>query len=157
MKTRHLLLLLPVMAMLGLTSCGTTTADSETQPMGMEVLSPQAIRAAKHGPVSFVDHVKPVLEAKCVMCHNRKTLPKHPSLETRDEAVRTHALGTYIVPGHPEQSLLLADVRSTHHDVSRMPAVGQRLTSAEYKILKKWIQEGAPWPSGRDGVLHYVP
>lgn len=139
-----------------LASC-VTTAVPETQPMGMEVLDEAAIRAARNGAVRFVDHVKPVLESKCVTCHNRNTLPGHVSLESREEAVRSGALGVYIVPGKPKHSLLVQHVESTHRSASAMPAVGMRLTTHEQQILKKWVLEGAAWPAGREGVLHYVP
>lgn len=138
-----------------LASCA-TPPDSETQPPGDDVLSKEAIHAAKTGPVDFAAHVKPVLEAKCVMCHNRKALPGHGSLENRQEAVRTGELGAYIQPGHPEYSLLVADVKTVHKKVSVMPAVGQRLTKDEYEILTKWVKEGAPWPAGKAGTLKII-
>lgn len=124
--------------------------------MGENVLSKEQIKAAKSGLVDFATHVKPVLERKCVMCHNRKALPGHMSLESRQEAVRTKALGTYIVPGHPETSLLVANTSSTHKNVSVMPAVGERLTNDEYVILNKWVKEGANWPSGKAGTLKII-
>jgi uncharacterized membrane protein len=124
--------------------------------MGENVLSKDAIRAAKTSPVDFTTHVKPVLEAKCVMCHNRKALPGHVSLESRKEAVRTKALGTYIVSGHPESSLLVANVKTVHQKVSVMPAVGERLTQDEYAILTKWVKEGANWPAGKAGTLKII-
>ena len=124
--------------------------------MGENVLSKEAIKAAKVAPVDFVTHVKPVLEAKCVMCHNRKALPGHMSLENRREAVRTKSLGTYIVPGNPEMSLLVANTASTHQNVSVMPAVGERLTKDEYAILTKWVREGADWPAGGAGTLKII-
>lgn len=133
-----------------------TPPDSETKPMGENVLSKAAIKAAKSDPVDFVAHVKPVLEAKCVMCHNRQALPGHMSLESRSEAFRTKTLGTYIVPGHPETSLLVANTASTHKNVSIMPAVGERLTKDEYAILNKWVKEGANWPSGTAGTLTII-
>lgn len=136
-------------------SCA-TPPDSETKPLGENVLSKEAIHAAKTAPVDFVTHVKPVLEAKCVMCHNRKALKGHMSLESRSEAVRTKTLGTYIVPGHPETSLLVANASSTHKNVSVMPAVGERLTKDEYAILTKWVKEGAHWPSGAAGTLKII-
>lgn len=138
-----------------LASC-TTPPEPETKPMGENVLSKEAIKAAKSGPVDFVAHVKPVLEAKCVMCHNRKALPGHMSLESRREALRTKTLGTYIVPGHPETSLLVANTASTHQNVSVMPAVGMRLTKDEYAILNKWVKEGANWPAGSAGTLKII-
>jgi len=133
-----------------------TPPDPETKPLGENVLSKEAIHAAKTGPVDFVVHVKPVLEAKCVMCHNRKALKDHMSLENRTQAMRSGALGAYIVPGHPEKSLLVANTASTHQNVSVMPAVGERLTKDEYAILTKWVKEGASWPSGAAGTLEIV-
>jgi len=144
-----------LLCVLALASCATPT-DPETKPMGENVLSQDAIHAAKTGPVDFAAHVKPVLEAKCVMCHNRKALPGRMSLENRQEAMRTGALGAYIVPGHPEQSLLVANVKTAHQKVSVMPAVGERLTTDEYAILTKWVKEGAPWPAGKAGVLEII-
>ncbi len=152
MNYRHLSSLLCVLA---LASCS-TSPDSETKPMGENVLSKEAIHAAKTGPVDFVAHVKPVLEAKCVMCHNRKALPGHGSLENRKEATRSGALGAYIVPGHPEYSLLVANVKTAHHKTSVMPAVGERLTEDEYAILQKWVKEGAAWPAGKEGTLKII-
>jgi uncharacterized membrane protein len=152
MNIRHALRLLCICA---LASCSIPT-DPETKPMGENVLSREAIKSAKSGPVDFVAHVKPVLEAKCVMCHNRKALPGHSSFESRREAVRTKTLGTYIVPGHPETSLLVANTASTHKNVSVMPAVGERLTKDEYAILNKWVKEGANWPSGKAGTLKII-
>jgi len=136
-------------------SCA-TPPDPETKPMGENVLSKQQIKAAKAGQVDFVTHVKPVLERKCVMCHNRKALPGHMSLESRREALRTKTLGTYIVPEHPEMSLLVANTASTHQNVSVMPAVGERLTKDEHVILNKWVKEGANWPAGTSGTLKII-
>ncbi|MCB1277929.1 c-type cytochrome domain-containing protein [Prosthecobacter sp.] len=152
MNIRRLSCLLSVLV---LAACS-TPPDSETKPMGENVLSKEEIKAAKTGPVDFVAHVKPVLEAKCVMCHNRKALPGHMSLESRPEVLRTKTLGTYIVPGHPETSLLVANTASTHQNVSVMPAVGERLTKEEYAILRKWVKEGANWPSGGAGTLKII-
>ncbi|MDI1311992.1 c-type cytochrome domain-containing protein [Prosthecobacter sp.] len=152
MNIRNLSTLLCVLV---LSSCA-TPPNPETKPMGEDVLSQDAIHSAKNGPVDFTAHVKPVLEAKCVMCHNRQALPGHLSLENRTQAMRSGALGAYIVPGHPEQSLLVANVKSTHHNVSVMPAVGERLTKDEYAILTKWVKEGAPWPAGAAGTLKII-
>ena len=145
----------PILCVLLLASCA-TPPDSETKPMGDNVLSKEAIHAAKTGPVNFTAHVKPVLEAKCVMCHNSEALPGHGSLENRKEAVRSGALGAYIVPGHPESSLLVANVKTARQHASVMPAVGERLTKDEYEILAKWVKEGAQWPAGKAGKLKII-
>jgi uncharacterized membrane protein len=134
-----------------LTACS-TTPESETRPAGEPVLSAAAIRAAKSAPVDFVTQVRPILEQRCAMCHNRRILKGHMSLESRREAVRSGALGAYIVPGYPEHSLLVTNVES-HHRMSVMPVVGTRLTADEVLILSKWIREGAAWPAGAAGTL----
>ena len=127
--------------------------DSETKPLGESSLSKEQIHAAKNGPVDFVTHVRPILESKCAICHNRAALPGHMNLENRSAAMRSGALGAYIVPGHPEQSLLISNVHSSHQKLSVMPAVGDRITSDEFAILKKWVKEGAAWPTGPEGTL----
>ena len=95
---------------------------------------------------------EPILEQRCAMCHNHSSLKGRMSLENRSEAVRTAALGAYIVPGHPERSLLVTNVES-HHEANAMPVVGTRLTADEVLILSKWIREGTSWPSGAAGTL----
>lgn len=142
------------LALLALVIVGCHTPhDSETRYAGGEVLSPAAIAVAKHKP-DFVSHIKPVLEAKCVMCHNRKTLPGHMSLENGELALKPGSLGVQtIVPGHPEASLLIANIAEKHAHVNAMPAVGERMTKNEIAILSQWIKQGATWPTGRAGKL----
>lgn len=144
---------LGALTVIGLAACA-GVSDSETQPMGENVLSAKAINAAMTGRVNFVEHVKPVLENKCVMCHNHRSLPGYMSLENRREAKRTGALGSFIVSGHPEHSLLLAKVEGGYPAISTMPVVGMRMTAEERAILTKWVKEGAPWPAGAAGTLH---
>jgi hypothetical protein len=75
------------------------------------------------------------------------------SLENRQEAKRTGALGSFIIPKHPEHSLLMAKASGSYSTLSAMPVVGMRLTAEETEILTKWIKEGASWPAGAAGTL----
>lgn len=134
---------------LRLTSC-ISPHESETAPENVEVLSEAALKNSHH-TIDFVTQVKPVLEAKCVICHNRKTLPFF-SLDNRKLAF---AVPTRIVPGHPEKSLLI--VNGTMNHAKTMPPVGNRLTSDEKRILTAWVKQGAVWPEGRAGNLHPAP
>lgn len=152
MKSLYVHSLLCALGVIGLAACA-TAPDPETKPMGGNVLSTSGLRAARSGPVGFVAHVKPVLEAKCVMCHNHQTLKGHMSLESRSEAIRTGALGAFIIPGRPESSLLITNIKSAHQSVSVMPPVGDRLTADETAILTQWVKEGAVWPEGAAGTL----
>jgi len=116
----------------------------------VEVLSKAALEQSR-GRIDFVKQVKPVLEAKCVICHNRETLPSS-SLENRKLAF---AVPTRIVPGHPETSLLI--VNGTLNHAKTMPPVGNRLTAGEKRIITAWVRQGADWPAGPAGDLHPEP
>src|SRR4029079_3838479 len=71
--------------------------------------------AAVPEKVRFNQHVRPILSGNCFYCHCPD--PKHREadlrLDTRDGA--TTDLGGYaaIVPGKPDESMLLTRVRST--------------------------------------------
>ena len=127
--------------------------QSQASPPGETVLSAAALNSAMQH-VDFTAHVKPVLEQRCVMCHNRKTLPGRMSLENRKTAMSRGATGTPIVPGHPEESILIANIKSAHAHVNTMPPVGERITKDELAVLTKWIKDGAEWPDGRAGRLN---
>lgn len=133
--------------------CSSTEPESETRLSGRNVLDASALEAAKSGKVSFVNHVKPVLEAKCAMCHNKAAQPGRMSLASQAEAVQTGALGTFIIPGHPEKSRFVTHVSSLHSSVKAMPPVGEALTADEATIIRRWITQGAEWPGGAAGKL----
>jgi uncharacterized membrane protein len=126
--------------------------ESETALTGNNAISDSALKAAKE-KVDFVAHVKPILETKCVMCHNTRTLPGRLSLENRKAAMKLGAMGAYIVPGHPEKSPLIQNIQSSHAQVNAMPPVGERITKQEMEVLTKWIRDGAEWPKGSEGKL----
>lgn len=152
MNTRSLFTAAAAAAALLAACSHTSNNGSETSPAGKTVLSAAALEAARTN-VDFVQHVKPILETKCVMCHNRKTLPGRMSLENKQRAMARGATGVPIVPGHPEQSLLLTKIKSAHAHVNAMPPVGERITKDELAVLTKWICDGAQWPEGRAGRL----
>ncbi len=123
-----------------------TPRQPETVTSDWEVLGEREL-AASHGKIDFVTQVKPVLEAKCVVCHNRKTLPFF-SLETRQLAF---AAPPRIVPGHPDKSVFITNGTLNHS--KQMPPVGDRLTAHEKRIITAWVEQGAPWPGGPAGTL----
>ncbi len=138
-----------------LTSCrhAASPEESETSPVGPPVLSENAIRSALTGPVSFGDHVKPILEANCLPCHDGREMPAFLNLSSRQTAFASGPYGPRIVPGKPAESLLIRNLSAVHAPVKAMPPVGNRLTTEERRILTKWIAEGAQWPEGSAGRL----
>ena len=144
-----------VSGLFGIAACA-PVSESETRPAGENVLSSSAIREARSAKVDFAAHVKPILEARCVVCHNRRALPGYMSLENRTEAKRTGALGSFIISGHPEHSLLIAKLQGGYPSMSTMPVVGVQLTPDELAILTRWVKQGAPWPAGAAGSLRII-
>ena len=53
--------------------------------------------------------------------------------------------GPAIVPGKPDESLLIQAISHTHPRL-KMPPQGQ-LPSAEIADLRTWVEMGAPWPA----------
>ncbi len=95
----------------------------------------------------FEKKVRPVLASHCYTCHSADTQP-HGELrvDDRNGLLTGGNSGPAVVPGHPEQSLLLQRIRST--DPKRhMPREGTPLTEAEIADLTTWIRDGVAWPS----------
>jgi uncharacterized membrane protein len=149
MNRKSLAVVMGTMLTCWLAACK-TPSHSETAHTQWEALSAEALRTS-HGTIDFARHVKPVLEAKCVVCHNRQTLPFF-SMENGTLAFKAGAAGPRIVPGHPEKSSLVHNATGAHSKT--MPPVGERMTADEKRIITAWVAQGAQWPQGKAGELH---
>jgi hypothetical protein len=78
--------------------------ESETSPVGPTVLSENALRSALTGPVSFGNHIKPILEANCLPCHDGREMPAFLNLSSRQTAFASGPYGPRIVPGKPAET-----------------------------------------------------
>ena len=90
----------------------------------------------------FESRVRPLLAKHCFECH-RETKKGGLRLDSREQILRGGDSGAAIVPGHPDQSLLLSAVSETD-DTLRMPP-GKRLAQHEIATLRQWIHDGAVW------------
>ena len=102
---------------------------------------------ANEGDVFFEQMIRPVLVKRCYACHSaaaltRKTLKGGLQLDTR-EGLRTGGeSGPALVPGKPDDSLLIAAIR---YQSFEMPPNG-RLSDQTIADFVKWVQIGAPDP-----------
>ena len=140
-----------VLVLVSLAACQHAPEGSETRPAGVNVLSKAELDKALRGAVRFDRHVKPVLEAKCLACHQVEAMPGRLSLESREAALRSGTLGVFIVPGRPQDSRFLQNLSKAH--AVAMPPVGETLTREEEQVLSRWIAQGAEWPAGGAGRL----
>jgi len=102
--------------------------------------------------LSFRDTIRPVLREKCAHCHNRKTMPDRVSFESRKLAFTTTKAGQpVVVPGKPDESLMVIALESPVFHEKAMPLVGPRPNVDEIALIRRWIAEGAEWPDGPAG------
>jgi hypothetical protein len=100
-------------------------------------------------PVDFSRDVLPILSTNCFKCHGRDISTRKAKLRLDQPEFATIPAKdglTPIVPGHVDQSELIARITSTDDD-ERMPPAdkGRALTAAEQDVLKRWIAEGAAY------------
>ncbi|MDA0813676.1 MAG: hypothetical protein O3C21_14955 [Verrucomicrobia bacterium] len=98
--------------------------------------------------------IRPLLETNCLACHQSEVKLGGLSIQSRNEAFATSDRGARIVPGDPDASLIYTMTAVRHGKQNEtMPADGILLTEKQRALLRRWIEEGAHWPTGDDGTL----
>jgi hypothetical protein len=104
------------------------------------------LNEARSGSVDFFAQIQPLLEAKCLDCHQGGKSKGGLHLNQRASTLKGGKSGDAgIVPGHPETSSIIERIKSKDTD-EVMPPKGDRLTAKETALLETWIKEGAHWP-----------
>lgn len=99
------------------------------------------------GMVDFDHEVVPILKNRCIECHTGDKKKGGLSLNDRAGLMAGSENGPVVVAGDAAGSRLIEVVTSDDPDAS-MPPKGERLTEAEVAVLRRWIDEGAPWTQG---------
>ncbi|MCG8599941.1 MAG: DUF1553 domain-containing protein [Verrucomicrobiales bacterium] len=89
----------------------------------------------------FDSEVAPILESRCLSCHN-----EHEKKGGLDLSRSVAALENVISPGAPDSSKLLAVISGPEPE---MPKIGNPLQAEQVATLRSWIAAGAKWPEGR--------
>ena len=93
----------------------------------------------------FETHVRPILNERCQQCHSATTKIKGGlSLDARSTWEKGGDSGAVIVPGRPEESLLLKAVSWRDLDLQMPPK--KKLSDAEVQVLTEWVRRGAHDP-----------
>ncbi|MBC7852681.1 MAG: PSD1 domain-containing protein, partial [Pirellulaceae bacterium] len=92
----------------------------------------------------FETAVRPVLVEHCHKCHSEKKQWSNLRLDSREAILKGGDIGPGVVPGKPDESLLITAVRHTDEDL-KMPKEG-KLTERQIADLVKWVEMGAPYP-----------
>jgi len=93
----------------------------------------------------FRERVWPLLDRACVKCHGGEKQKGGLRLDSRAAALKGGDTGPAVVPGKPEESLLIKLIRHAEPDRERMPPK-EKLANSEIAALENWIRDGAAWP-----------
>ncbi|MBL8849659.1 MAG: PSD1 domain-containing protein [Planctomycetaceae bacterium] len=95
----------------------------------------------------FEKEVRPLLVERCFQCHSGDEREGGLRLDSRFLILKGGESGPAVQSDQPETSLLLKAIE--YLDEPKMPPDG-KLADAEIDTLRRWIMQGAPWPSTDD-------
>jgi hypothetical protein len=99
--------------------------------------------------IDFNRDIRPILSDRCFACHGPDEGSRESGLNLEAESEATAELasgGRAIVPGKPEESLLLERVKSDDESYRMPPSeLHSRVTDEEIALLERWIQQGATY------------
>ncbi len=109
---------------------------------------------AEEGIEFYEKRVRPVFAEHCAKCHaaDSEKIKGGLLLDSREGWLKGGESGPALVPGDPENSLLIKAVRHTDKDL-KMPSKDKRLPDAVIADLAKWVQMGAPAPEEKAAVV----
>lgn len=102
-----------------------------------------SVRAQDAKVEFFESKIRPLLVERCYSCHSAKAKKLQASLylDRPDGATKGGDTGPAVVPGKPDESLL---IRAVRYEENEMPP-DRKLADAEIALLRKWVEMGTPW------------
>ncbi len=97
----------------------------------------------------FESKVRPLLINRCQSCHGGAKVKGGLRLDSRASAMTGGDTGPALVPGKPGESLIVEVIN--YGDDIRMPPKS-KLPAEEIAVITRWVEQGAPWPVGRDST-----
>ena len=143
--------------------------ESGEMPLGQDPLSPRELDSIRRwidqgapadgqDPAAFQarndlkpavtghDVLAPILHVRCLICHGRRTQEAGLDLRTRASILKGGKSGPAMVPGKPEESLLLQRIQAEEMPPPKSYSqfCVRPVTSGELEKLRGWIADGAP-------------
>ena len=142
----------PLAAALADIAAGRSVATSAVAGTGTPIAFPQRAQRAEHAKISYAKDIAPVLEAKCVVCHQEGgigpfAMSEYAIVKQFAPMIRESLRTDTMPPWHPDPL-----VGKFKHDAS--------LTGDQVRTLVHWIEAGAPRGTGADplaAVKHEAP
>lgn len=142
----------PLAAALADIEAGRAVANADVAGNGTAIAFPQRARRAEHSKISYAKDIAPVLEAKCVVCHQEGgigpfAMSEYAVVKQFAPMIRESLRTDTMPPWHPDPL-----IGKFKHDAS--------LTGDQVRMLVHWIEAGAPRGEGADplaAVKHSAP
>jgi hypothetical protein len=95
-------------------------------------------------PVVYTEIIAPILERRCVSCHNAEKSKGYYRMDTYELLVKGGLEGAGLKPGNAAESHIVKLIELPIDDDMHMPPDGKpQVTAAELLVLKWWIDQGA--------------
>ncbi|WP_422929993.1 DUF1553 domain-containing protein [Singulisphaera sp. PoT] len=92
----------------------------------------------------FESRIRPTLVTHCTKCHGEEKQKGGLRVDSRTAMIEGGDSGAAIVPGNPEESLLVGAIN--HGDDGPKMPPSKKLAARDIADLTQWIKIGAPWP-----------
>jgi hypothetical protein len=92
----------------------------------------------------FETQIRPILAGTCFKCHGGEKVGGGLRVDSREALIKGGESGESVIPGKPDESLLIQAIRH-EAGVASMPP-GKKLPPETVAALTTWIRSGAHWP-----------
>src|SRR5262245_20481313 len=111
---------------------------------GAAVLAaPAANNKEDKGADFYKEKIAPILNDQCLKCHGGAKTRNGVDVSDHAHLLKRADNGFPVVPGKPEQSLIIRVIR---YDGKIVMPPKARLSDQEIKDLTEWVKRGAPGP-----------
>lgn len=127
-------------------ACTASLYSASTKPETEPVFTAEQI-------TFFEKNVRPVLAENCYSCHEGHKAKSGLMLNSRAGVMRGTDYKKVIIPGDPENSVLIKAIRHAA-GAEPMPSKKPQLAANQIDALVQWVKMGAPWPKEAAGDHH---
>jgi len=117
-------------------------AETRTLMTVLGIFVGSSVASAQPAIDHFEKKVRPLLIEKCISCHGPEKQKSGLRLDSLPALIKGGDRGAAIVPGKPNESLLL---RTLAHDGDVKMPPKNKLSATEIAAVTEWVQAGAPW------------
>lgn len=123
--------------------------EDHSTPSHEATLTP-AFRAAHDDPATldfYQNRVEPIFRQDCYRCHAGLNRKGEFRMQTRPEMLKGGKNGPALIPGDPDRSLLVQQLRPGSGAKHPMPPPPQQTMPADDRlVIERWVKAGAIMP-----------